>query len=90
MFIDDMFEDLLINKKMQYKDACAEVCNEKLKSKKDWNFTNIRRIENGYQGCVRKYPALNPRAFRYYVYIKAPQLCKDLGWSAEFEKEAGR
>jgi hypothetical protein len=89
MFIDEMFEDLLINQKKMYADACVEVCNEKLKSKADWNLTTIKRIENGYQCCVRRYPALNPHAFKIYVNYRAPEISKQLGWDKIVEKKDG-
>lgn len=89
MFIDEMFEDLLINKKMMYADACVEVCKEKLKNKADWNLTSIKCIDNGYQCFVRKYPALNPHAFKIYVNYRAPEISKQLGWDKIVEKKDG-
>lgn len=86
MFIDEMFEDLLVNKKMMYADAMAVVCKEKLAS--DKSLTAVKRIENAYQLTVKRYPALNPRAFRLYVHIKSPDLSKTLGWNKEFENGA--
>lgn len=87
MFIDEMFEDLLINKKMMYADACVEVCKEKLADKADWNLTTLRRIENGYQCCRRRYPALNPHAFKIYINYRCPEISKELGWDKIVEKK---
>ena len=80
MFIDEMFEDLLVNKKMMYGDAFVEVCKEKLKSKEDWNLTSLKRIENGYQCCVRRHPGMNPHAFKMFINYRSPKLYKLLGW----------
>ena len=80
MFIDEMFEDLLVNKKMMYPDAFAEVCSEKLSKDEDRTFVSVRQIDNGYRCFVRKYPKFNPEAFRNYVLINSPELAKNLGW----------
>ena len=88
MFIDEMFEDLLVNKKKMYADACNEVCKEKLKDRKDWNLTTMKQIENGYQCCVRRHPALNPLAFKMYVNYRSPELSKQLGWDKDVEKKS--
>lgn len=80
MFIDEMFEDLLVNKKMMYSAAFAEVCKEKLSKKEDRTFVSVRQIDNGYRCFVRKYPIFNPEAFRIYVKFKSPALAKELGW----------
>lgn len=87
MFIDEMFENLLINQKKMYADACYEVCKEKLKAKEDWNLTTIKRIENGYQCCVRRHPKLNPHAFKIYVNYRAPEISKELGWDKIVERK---
>ena len=86
MFIDEMIEDLLIEKKMMYADAFPIVCKEKLQD--DRSFKAVKRIENGYQLVVKKYPGrLNPSAFRRFIYIRSIKLAECLGWDKEFKTE---
>jgi hypothetical protein len=90
MFIDEMIEDLLIEKKMMYADAFPIVCKEKLQD--EMTFDAIKRIENGYQLVVKRHSGkLNPSAFRRYVYLRSVELAKRLGWDKEFtvSREAG-
>ena len=78
-----MIENFLIEKKMMYADAFSIVCKEKLKD--EMTFDAVRRIENGYQLVVRKYPTkLNPKAFRRFVYMRSIELAERLGWDKEF------
>ena len=49
MFIDEMFEDLLVEKKVALLDAMADVCKEKLQLKEDRTFDSVKRIEKNIQ-----------------------------------------
>ena len=80
MFIDELFENLLVEKKMMYPDAFVEVCREKLASSEERNFTSVRQIENGYQCFIKKHPEFNPQAFRNFVKLRSPELAEALKW----------
>lgn len=83
MFIDEMIEDLLIEKKMTYADAFSIVCKEKLQDER--TFDAVKRIENGYQLVVKRHSGkLNPSAFRLYVNLRSIELAECLGWDKEF------
>ena len=75
-----MFEDLLIEKKVRMSTAMAEVCDEKLSDKADWNFATIKRIENGYQLFRKRHPEFPEHSFRTWVSLCSPELSKSLGW----------
>ena len=80
MFIDEMFEDLLVEKKVRMSTAMAKVCDEKLADKADWNYATIKRIENGYQLFRKRHPEFPEHSFRTWVGLCSPELSKSLGW----------
>ena len=86
MFIDEMFEDLLVEKKVRMSTAMATVCDEKLADKADWNLATIKRMENGYQLFRKRHPEFPEHSFRTWVAVCAPELTKILGW-AEVKRE---
>ena len=80
MFIDEMFEDLLVEKKVALLDAMADVCKEKLQLKEDRTFDSVKRIENGYQLFRKRHPEYPEDAFRAWVGFRSTELAKYLGW----------
>lgn len=80
MFIDEMFEELLVEKKERISTAMARVCDEKLADKADWNFATIKMIENGYQLFRKRHPEFPENSFKTWVLLCSPELAKALGW----------
>ena len=80
MFIDEMFEELLVEKKVRMSTAMAKVCEEKLADEADWNFATIKRIENGYQLFRKRHSEFPEHSFRTWVSLCSPELAKELGW----------
>lgn len=80
MFIDEMFEDLLVEKKETLSTTMAAVCEEKLADKADWNLATIKRIENGYQLFRKRHPEFPEHSFRTWVRLCSPELAKALVW----------
>lgn len=81
MFIDEMFEDYLVNKGKNLAETIADICADKLANKEDWNFTTIRRIENGYQLFRKRHPEYPEQSFRTYTKIASPKLAEAIGWN---------
>lgn len=82
MFIDEIFEDYLVAKKESLARAMEQVCAVKLADKKDWNFTTIKQIENGYQLFRKKHQEFPEWGFRSYVEERSPELAFRLGWAS--------
>ena len=80
MFIDEMFEDLLVNKQEKMADAIQKVFVDKLATKQDCNEATIKRVENGYQLFRRRHPEYPEYSVRRYVRILSPNLAERLGW----------
>lgn len=80
MFIDEMFEDLLVNKKENIASSIAKVFQDKLSSKGECNPNTIKRVENGYQLFRKRFPEYPEFAVRRYVRILSPRIADACGW----------
>lgn len=97
MFIDEIYESILIENKGKLTSAHIEVCNQKL-NPKDPSFTDVKRIENGYQLFRKRHPEFPADSFRRHCYIrlskggqnkmKAANAFRLLGWTIEPEWES--
>lgn len=95
MFIDDMYKDLLLVRKVKLTSAHLEVCKEKLLAGSA--AVDVKRIENGYQLFRKFNPDYPENSFRRYCYVrwsdggvyieKAEKFFKILGWEIEPEFE---
>lgn len=80
MFIDEMFEDLLFERRMNYADAMPIVYKEKFLTPGSRTFTTIKRIENAYQLFRSRHPEFTECAFRRFIAMREPSIAEKLGW----------
>lgn len=96
MFIDEIYEEVLINQHGKITNAHIRVCKEKLDPKTSTP-QDIQRIENGYQLFRKRHPEFSEDSFRRYCYIMwsdanlhsyiAHSYFVHLGWSIKPEYE---
>lgn len=96
MFIDEIYEDVLINQQGNITNAHIRVCKEKL-DPKVITHQDIQRIENGYQLFRKRHPEFAEDSFRRFCYIRWSRAGQDhshakfrfvsLGWSIKPEYE---
>lgn len=96
MFINEIYEEVLINQHGRITNAHIRVCKEKLDSKTS-TFQDIQRIENGYQLFRRKHPEFAEDSFRRFCYVRLSEGGQDhshvramfihLGWPIKPEYE---
>lgn len=94
MFIDEIYEEMLINQHGKITNAHIRACKEKLDSKNSTH-QDIQRIENGYQLFRRRHPEFAEDSFRRFCYIRLSGAGQDhsyarsrfasLGWSVKPE-----
>ena len=70
MFIDEIYEDELINKAGKLTSAHVRVCKEKLEPNTATPKEDVQRIENGYQLFRKRHPEFPEDSFRRYCYVK--------------------
>lgn len=97
MFIDEIYEEMLINQHGKITNAHIRACKEKLDPKTPTPHQDIRRIENGYQLFRKRHPEFAEDSFRRFCYIRwskagqthshARSLFDSLGWSIKPEYE---
>lgn len=95
MFIDEIYEEVLINQHGKITNAHIRVCKEKLGPGSD--LRDIRRIENGFQLFRKRHPEFPEDSFRRYCYVRwsganqhsyiACNRFTRLGWSIKPEYE---
>ena len=96
MFVDEIYEEVLLNQSGKITNAHIRVCKEKL----DPNASilqDIQRIENGYQLFRRRHPEFAEDSFRRFCYVRWPEGGQyhlyarhkfiSLGWSIKPEYE---
>ena len=96
MFIDEIYEDVLINQHGKITNAHVRVCKEKLNPKNSTR-QDVQRIENGYQLFRKKHPEFAEDSFRRFCYVRwsgagrdhfhARSIFISLGWSIKPEYE---
>ena len=96
MFIDEIYEKVLISQKGKITTAHLRVCEEKLNPKTSTE-EDIKRIEHGYQLFRKRHPEFPEDSFRRYCYIRwsgagqshsmASLRFVRLGWSVKPEYE---
>lgn len=96
MFIDEIYEKVLISQHGKITNAHIRVCKEKLDSRSSTH-QDIQRIENGYQLFRRKHPEFAEDSFRRFCYVRWSKAGQDhsraksrftsLGWSIKPEYE---
>jgi hypothetical protein len=78
MFIDEIYEQVLIEKGGKPTTAHIEACKQKFLTENgkkiemddhDYVIT-VKQIENGYQGFRRKHPEFPEHGFRRYVWVQ--------------------
>lgn len=78
MFIDEIYEQVLIEKGGKPTTAHIEVCKQKLStedgepikmSSRDF-VTTVRQMENGYQAFRRRHPEYAEHSFRRHVWVQ--------------------
>ena len=89
MFIDEIYEEVLINQHGKITNAHTRACREKLDPKNPTP-QDVQRIENGYQLFRRKHPEFPEDSFRRYCYVRwsragqahlhAKSIFTSLGW----------
>lgn len=97
MFIDEIYEEELINKAGKLTSAHIRVCKEKLEPGTDTPREDTQRVENGYQLFRKRHPEFPEDSFRRYCYVRwsgagqihvaARNLFGILGWSIKPEYE---
>lgn len=95
MFIDEIYEEVLIKKHGKVTNAHQRVCKEKLDATSTGQ--DVQRIENGYQLFRKKHPEFPEDSFRRYCYVRwsgagqnhpaARSLFDTLGWNTKSEYE---
>lgn len=96
MFIDEIYEDVLISQHGKITNAHIKVCKEKLNPENSTPL-DIQRIENGYQLFRKRHPEFAEDSFRRFCYIRwsrvgqehshAKLLFVSLGWPIKPEYE---
>ena len=96
MFIDEIYEEVLINQHGKITNAHVKACKEKLDLKNSTH-QDIQRIENGYQLFRKRYPEFAEDSFRRFCYVRWSGAGQDhsyarfrfasLGWSIKPEYE---
>lgn len=96
MFIDEIYEEMLVNQHGKITSAHIRVCKEKLDIKTS-TYQDIQRIENGYQLFRKRHPEFAEDSFRRFCYVQWSRANQDhlhvknkfafLGWSIKPEYE---
>ncbi len=69
MFIDEMYEQLLIEEGKTYQEAHKEVFN----SQHPQQYVDLKRIENGYQLFRKRHPDAYEDSFRRFIKTYCPE-----------------
>ena len=78
MFIDTLFDKLLLSRGLTVEETFAEMCVIKLTE--DKSLLTVKRIENGYQLFRKRHPEFKEDAFRSYVRRRSPEVAIYCGW----------
>ena len=96
MFVDEIYEETLINQHGKITNAHIRVCEEKLDLKHS-SLQDIQRLEKGYQLFRKRHPGFADDSFRRFCYVRWSGAGQDhsharfifisLGWSIKPEYE---